>query len=114
MTIIIVITVSISVYGATSGEQQTAPADSEDVVDLSDTAMDSSGVKAIAATITITLSASIGAIAMGFSISKSVESISRQPEAEDGIRKNLTLGLVFVETTIIYALVVAIMIIFVL
>ena len=51
---------------------------------------------------------------MGVAISKSSESIARQPEAGDKIRANLMLGLVFVETAVIYALVVAIMIIFVL
>ena len=39
---------------------------------------------------------------------------SRQPEAADKIRTNMMLGLVFIETAIIYALVVAILIIFVL
>ena len=43
-----------------------------------------------------------------------MECISRQPEAEGKIRTTLMLGLVFVETAIIYALIVAILIIFVL
>ena len=47
-------------------------------------------------------------------IAKSGGGISRQPEAEGKIRTTLMLGLVFVETAIIYALVVAILIIFVL
>lgn len=72
------------------------------------------GAKAYAAGIAIGLAAAGGAIAMGLAISKSVESISRQPEAEDKIRTTLMLGLVFVETAIIYALIVAILIIFVL
>lgn len=77
-------------------------------------AMDGTGIKAISAAIAIGLAAAVGAIAMGIAISKSSESIARQPEAEGKIRTNLLLGLVFVETTVIYALVVAIMIIFVL
>ncbi|MDD7434550.1 MAG: ATP synthase F0 subunit C [Peptoniphilaceae bacterium] len=40
--------------------------------------------------------------------------MARQPEATGDIRTNLMLGLVFVETAIIYALIVAILIIFVL
>ena len=72
------------------------------------------GDKALAAAIAIGLAATGGAIAMGMAISKSVEGIARQPEAEGKIRTNLMLGLVFVETAIIYALVVAILIIFVL
>lgn len=70
--------------------------------------------KAIAAAIAIGLAAAGGAIGMGMGIAKSVEGISRQPEAEGKIRTTLMLGLVFVETAIIYALVVAILIIFVL
>ena len=46
--------------------------------------------------------------------SKSAEGISRQPEAADKIRAGMMLGLVFIETAIIYALIVAILIIFVL
>ncbi|MBR3310039.1 MAG: ATP synthase F0 subunit C [Lachnospiraceae bacterium] len=72
------------------------------------------GSKAIAAGIAIGLAALGGAIGMGISISKSAEGISRQPEAAGNIRTSLMLGLVFIETAIIYALVVAILIIFVL
>lgn len=72
------------------------------------------GAKAIASGIGIGLSAAGGAIGMGIGIAKAVEGISRQPEAEGKIRTTLMLGLVFVETAIIYALVVAILIIFVL
>lgn len=72
------------------------------------------GSKAIAAGIAIGLAALGGAIGMGISISKSAEGISRQPEAAGNIRTTLMLGLVFIETAIIYALVVAILIIFVL
>ena len=60
------------------------------------------------------LAAAAGAIGMGWAIAKSAEAISRQPEAENKIRTTLMLGLVFVETAIIYALVIAILIIFVL
>ncbi len=70
--------------------------------------------KALAAAIAVGLAAAGGAIAMGMAISKSAEGISRQPEAEGKIRTTLMLGLVFVETAIIYALVIAILIIFVL
>ena len=55
-----------------------------------------------------------GAIAMGVAVGKSAEGIARQPEAEGKIRTTLMLGLVFIETAIIYALLVVILIIFVL
>jgi F-type H+-transporting ATPase subunit c len=70
--------------------------------------------KAIAAAIAIGLASLGGAIGMGMAISKSAEGISRQPEAEGKIRTTLMLGLVFVETAIIYALVISILVIFVL
>ena len=42
------------------------------------------------------------------------EAIARQPEATSQIRTTMMMGLVFIETVIIYALIVAILIIFVL
>ena len=75
---------------------------------------DSSGMKALAAALTVGLAAPAGASGMSAAISKSVDAISRQPEAESKIRTALMLGLVFVETAIIYALIIAVLIIFVL
>ena len=72
------------------------------------------GMKALGAGIAIGLAACGGAIGMGSSVGKSVEGISRQPEVEGKIRTTLMLGLVFIETAIIYALLVVILIIFVL
>ena len=72
------------------------------------------GFKAIAAGLAVGLAAAGGAVAMGISTAKSTESIARQPEAEGKIRTTLMLGLVFIETAIIYALLVVILIIFVL
>ena len=73
---------------------------------------DATSMKAIA--VTIGLASVAGAFAMGMAISKASEGISRQPEAAGEIRSSMMLGLVFIETAIIYALIVAILIIFVL
>lgn len=70
--------------------------------------------KAFSSAIAIGVAAGLGALAMGLAIAKSVEGVSRQPEAEGKIRTTLMLGLVFIETAIIYALLVVILIIFVL
>ena len=70
--------------------------------------------KAISAAIAEGIAAALGALAMGIAIAKSNEAIARQPEAASQIRSGLMLGLVFIETAIIYALIVAILIIFVL
>lgn len=69
--------------------------------------------KALAAGLAITLAAGLGALGMGIATGKAAESISRQPEAEGKIRTTFMLGLVFIETAIIYALLVVILIIFV-
>ena len=70
--------------------------------------------KALAAAIVVGIAAATGAIGMAFAISKSVDGAARQPEASGKIQTMLMLGLVFIETAIIYALIVAILIIFVL
>ena len=63
--------------------------------------------KAVGAGIVVGLAALGGTIAMGMSVAKSTESISRQPEAESKIRTTLMLGLVFIETLVFFALIVA-------
>lgn len=51
------------------------------------------------------------AIGMGMTTSKAVESMARQPEATKQIRSSLFIGLAFCETTAIYGLLIAILII---
>ena len=55
-----------------------------------------------------------GALGMARAISKATSNIAEQPEAAGQIRTSMMMGLVFIETVIIYALIVAILIIFVL
>lgn len=70
--------------------------------------------KAIASAIVVGLVGAAGAIGMGMTVAKSAESMARQPEMAGKINSTMMLGLVFIETAIIYALVVAILVIFVL
>ena len=79
-----------------------------------ETADNATGLKAIAAGLAVGIAAAGGAVGMGLATAKSAESIARQPEAEGKIRTMMMLGLVFIETAIIYALLVVILIIFVL
>ena len=72
------------------------------------------GDKAIACGIAISFAAGLGALGMGIATGKATEGISRQPEVENKIRTTFMLGIVFMETAIIYALLVVILIIFVL
>lgn len=95
------------------------PAAAEEMTAAADAAQEqqednATSTKALAAGIAIAVVASVGAAAMGISISKSSEAIARQPEAAGNIRSSMMLGLVFIETAIIYALIVAILIVFVL
>ena len=76
--------------------------------------MDLDSIKALSAAIIIAVAAGLGAFSMAKAIGKSVESMARQPEASGKIQTAMMLGLVFIETAIIYALIVAILVIFVL
>ena len=117
LTLVLVLTLSTL---AVSAEEAvlTANGSIEQTLEFSEAAEavaeDATSAKAIAAAITIAIAATAGAIAMGMAICKAVDGIARQPEADGKIRTSLMLGLVFVETAIIYALIVAILIIFVL
>lgn len=71
-------------------------------------------MKALAAAIVVGAVGAAGAIGMAMAISKSAESMARQPEMASKINSTMMLGIVFIETAIIYALVVAILVIFVL
>ncbi|MCQ2409409.1 MAG: ATP synthase F0 subunit C [Clostridia bacterium] len=97
-----VIFMPANVTYAEDGSSQAQPADN------------SKSSKAIAAGVAIGLAALGGAIGMGIAVAKANDGISRQPEADGKIRTNTMLGLVFIETAIIYALIVTILIIFVL
>ena len=108
---IVMIFTSFSVcVSAVDGEATEAAA----VEETAETVDNTKGTKALSAALVVGLAAATGAVAMGFAIAKSVEGISRQPEAESKIRTALMLGLVFIETAIIYALIIAVLIIFVL
>ena len=68
------------------------------------------GMAALGAGIAIALAALAGAIAMGFAVSKAIVGVAKQPEADSKIKSTLILGLVFIETAIIYASVVGLLI----
>lgn len=75
---------------------------------------DVTSAKAMGSGVMIGIACLGGALAMGIAVGKSSEAIARQPEATSQIRTTMMMGLVFIETVIIYALIVAILIIFVL
>ena len=108
---IVMIFTALSVCVSAADEEAT---EADAVQETAEKADDSKGTKALSAALVVGVAAATGAVAMGFAIAKSVEGISRQPEAESKIRTALMLGLVFIETAIIYALIIAVLIIFVL
>lgn len=105
---------AITVPALAAGGDDTAPETAVTETAESESGSSGIGLKALAAGLAIGLGAAGGGIGMGIVAGKSVEGIARQPEAESKIRTTLMLGLVFIETAIIYALLVVILIIFVL
>lgn len=112
MMVMVMFTVSIPVFAA--GGETAAPVavSTEAAEEASENQLKSD--KAMSAALVVGVAAAGGAIAMGWAISKAMEGIARQPEAQGKIQTTMMLGMVFIETAIIYALVIAILIIFVL
>lgn len=108
---ILIMAVSVPIFAAESSENAQTAASAQSQESEKD---NSTSTKAIAAAMCVGIAATAGAISMGITISKTNDGISRQPEAQGALRTSLMLGLVFIETAIIYALIVAILIIFVL
>lgn len=74
-------------------------------------ALETNAVLGLSAGIVIAIVAGIGAVCMMLAIRKAIDGIARQPEADGKIRSTLILGLVFIETAIIYALIIAILLV---
>ena len=75
--------------------------------------MDETGIRLLAAAIAIGVGAIGPALGIGMLVSKAMEALGRNPEAEPAIRLNMILGMGFTEAIAIYALVVALIIKFV-
>lgn len=69
--------------------------------------MTDTGLKMIAASLAIGLGALGPGLGIGILVSKAMEALGRNPEAEPAIRLNMILGLAFAEAIAVYALVVA-------
>ena len=83
-------------------------------VEAETNANDVTVAKAVTAAIVVAVVASVGAFSMGLAIWKSSEGAARQPEIAGKIQTLMMLGCVFIETAIIYSLIVAIFIVFIL
>ncbi len=66
----------------------------------------------VAAIFGTALGALAPAIAMGWSISRAMDALSRQPEAEHSIMRTLFIGLAMIESLAIYVLVIVLIVLF--
>jgi len=66
----------------------------------------------VAAILGMAIGVSMPAVAMGWAISRAMEALSRQPEAESSITRTLFIGLAMIESLAIYVLVIVLIIIF--
>jgi F-type H+-transporting ATPase subunit c len=66
----------------------------------------------VAAVFAIALGVMLPAIAMGWAISRALDALARQPEAERSIMRTLFIGLAMIESLAIYVLVIVLIILF--
>lgn len=66
----------------------------------------------VAAIAGISLGVMLPSIAMGWAISRAMEALSRQPEAERSIMRTLFIGLAMIESLVIYVLVIVLIVLF--
>lgn len=66
----------------------------------------------LGALIAIALGVLAPAIAMGWSISRALDALARQPEAEKSITRTLFIGLAMIESLAIYVLVIVLIVLF--
>ena len=114
VAVLAVSVLSLGIFAAADDAADTADTATADTADTATVDDGSTKSKAIAAAACVGLVAATGAVSMCIAISKSADGIARQPEAAEKLRGSLMLGLVFIETVVIYALIVAILIVFVL
>ena len=113
---LMLLAISIPVFaaGEDGDAQNAAVTAAEEQTESNKTEDNTIKYKAIAAAVLVALASVAGAVSMAIAVKSASEGMSRQPEAAGNIRTSTMLGLVFIETAIIYALIVAILIIFVL
>jgi F-type H+-transporting ATPase subunit c len=74
--------------------------------------MDLQFASIIAAALTVSFGAFAPALAEGRSVAAALDAIARQPEAAGPISRTLFVGLAMIETTAIYCLVIALLLLF--
>ena len=102
---------ALTVPALAAGETDTVP---QTEVQSETDEEDVKAQKAWTAAILIGIACVGGALGMAHTVARASSNIAEQPEASGQIRTSMMMGLVFIETVIIYALIGAILIIFVL
>jgi F-type H+-transporting ATPase subunit c len=69
-------------------------------------------VSTAAAVIGIAVGVSLPAVGMGLAISRAMDALARQPEAEKAIMRTLFIGLAMIESLAIYVLVIVLIVLF--
>ena len=114
LTIVTLLLSLLAVPALAAAGDDTAPAGDTAAAQTVEDEGNTIGFKALAVGLAIGLAAAGGGIGMGIVGGKAAEGMSRQPDMESKIRTSLMLTMVFIETAIIYALLVVILVIFVL
>ena len=66
----------------------------------------------VIAVLGISLGVTLPSIAMGWAVSRAMDALSRQPEAERSIMRTLFIGLAMIESLVIYVLVIVLIVLF--
>ena len=114
LTIVTLLLSLLAVPALAAAGDDTAPAGDTAAAQTVEDEGNTIGFKALAVGLAIGLAAACGGIGMGIVGGKAADGMSRQPDMESKIRTSLMLTMVFIETAIIYALLVVILVIFVL
>ena len=114
LTIVTLLLSLLAVPALAAAGDDTAPAGDTAAAQTVEDEGNTIGFKALAVGLAIGLAAAGGGIGMGIVGGKGADGMSRQPDMESKIRTSLMLTMVFIETAIIYALLVVILVIFVL
>ena len=114
LTIVTLLLSLLAVPALAAAGDDTAPAGDTAAAQTVEDEGNTIGFKALAVGLAIGLAAAGGGIGMGIVGGKAADGMSRQPHMESKIRTSLLLTMVFIETAIIYALLVVILVIFVL
>ena len=114
VVLLLFVMAALAMPASAAGESEKSAVTQTGAVQVQSDESSSVGLKAVAVGLAIGLAAAGGAVGMGIVGGKVADGISRQPEMESKIRTTLMLDLVFIETAIIYALLVVILVIFVL